>query len=129
MPQNSWDLTPWNDGNRGSHELNHEQRTPPKDHRIKEVSRRLRGQDHPQRGTRYSPMIPSKKSREKPSQICGINRRTKTPKRHQKDPRKSQLRIFYTTKKDSYKVYLASSTSIPLSRSHHKALKLVLWKS
>jgi hypothetical protein len=26
-------------------------------------------------------MIPSKKSGEKPSQICGINRRTKTPKR------------------------------------------------
>jgi hypothetical protein len=45
-------------------------------------------------------MIPSKKSEEKPSQIYGINRRTKTPKKHQKDPRKSQLRIFYTTKKD-----------------------------
>jgi hypothetical protein len=36
-------------------------------------------------------MIPSKKSEEKPSEIRGINGRTKTPKRHQKDPRKSQL--------------------------------------
>jgi hypothetical protein len=53
---------------------------------------------------RHSPMIPSKKSEEKPSQIRGINRRTKTPKRQQKDPQKSLLRIFYTTKKDSYKV-------------------------
>jgi hypothetical protein len=77
---------------------------------------------------KHSPMIPSKKSEEKPSQIRGINRRTETPKRHQKDPRKSQLWIFYTTKKDSYKVKLASSTSIPLSRSYHEALKLVLWK-
>jgi hypothetical protein len=73
-------------------------------------------------------MIPLKKSEEKPSQIPGINRRTKTPKWHKKDPHKSQLRIFYTTKEDSYKVQLASSTSIPLSRSHHEPLKLVLWK-
>jgi hypothetical protein len=36
-------------------------------------------------------MTPSKKSEEELYQIYGINRRTKTPKRHQKDPRKSQL--------------------------------------
>jgi hypothetical protein len=72
---------------------------------------------------------PSKKSVEKLPQFCRISRRMKTPKRHQKDPWKSQRRIFYTTKIDSYKVYLASSTSIPLSRSHHEALKLVLWKT
>jgi hypothetical protein len=85
-PQNSWPLTPYNVGNRASHELNQGQKTPPKDHRIEVVFRRLRGQDHPQRGTMHSPMILSKKSEQKPSQICGINRRTKTPKRHQKRP-------------------------------------------
>jgi hypothetical protein len=53
-------------GNRGSHELNQGQRTPPKDHRIEVVSRRLRGQDHPQRGTRHSPMTPQRNLKKTP---------------------------------------------------------------
>jgi hypothetical protein len=64
-------------------------------------------------------MIPSKKSGEKPSQIRGINKKNENTKEAPKDPQKSQLQIFYTTKKDLY----------PLSRSHHEALELVLWKS
>jgi hypothetical protein len=35
-------------------------------------------------------------------------------------------RIIYTYYEGSYKVYLASRSSIPLSRSHHEAVKLVL---
>jgi hypothetical protein len=46
-----------------------------KSQRIEGQIRRLRGQDHPQRGTKHSPMIPSKKSGEKPTQIRGITPR------------------------------------------------------
>jgi hypothetical protein len=35
-------------------------------------------------------------------------------------------RIIYTHHEGSYKVYLASQSSFPLTRSHHEALKLVL---
>jgi hypothetical protein len=35
-------------------------------------------------------------------------------------------RIIYTYHEGSYKVYLAAQSSFPLTRSHHKALKLVL---
>jgi hypothetical protein len=40
----------------------------------------LRGQDHPQRGTRHSPMTPSKKSREKHTQIDKSSNEQKIPK-------------------------------------------------
>jgi hypothetical protein len=39
------------------------------------------------------------------------------------------LRIIYTYQGGSYKVYLAARSSNPPTRSHHEALKLVLWKS
>jgi hypothetical protein len=38
-------------------------------------------------------------------------------------------RIIYTYQGGSYKVYLAARSSNTLTRSHHEALKLVLWKS
>jgi hypothetical protein len=48
-------------------------------------------------------MIPSKKSREKPSQICGINRRMKTPKRHKKTHGNHNVEASIQTMKDSYR--------------------------
>jgi hypothetical protein len=45
--------------------------------RIKGQIRCLMGQDHPQRGTRHSPIIPSKKSREKHPQINKSNEERK----------------------------------------------------
>jgi hypothetical protein len=85
-------------------------------------------------------MIPSKKSKEKHPQIdeSSDERKTqeKAPKITEKEKREEQqehmrnhAKLSIHTMKDSYKVYLASSTSIPLSRSHHEALKLVLWKT
>jgi hypothetical protein len=50
-------------------------------------------------------------------------------KEAQKDPWKPQCRSFYTNHERFIQVYLASSTSIPLSRSHHEALELVIWKT
>jgi hypothetical protein len=47
---------------------------------IEVVSRRLREQDQSQRCTRHPSMFPSKKSRERPTQIQGITPRTKAPK-------------------------------------------------
>jgi hypothetical protein len=38
-------------------------------------------------------------------------------------------RIINTYQGGPYKVYLAARSSNPLTRSHHEALKLVLWKS
>jgi hypothetical protein len=38
-------------------------------------------------------------------------------------------RIIYTYQGGSYKVLLAARSSNPLTKSHHEALKLVLWKS
>jgi hypothetical protein len=38
-------------------------------------------------------------------------------------------RIIYTSRRGSYKVYLAARSSFPLIGSHHEALKLVLQKS
>jgi hypothetical protein len=37
--------------------------------------------------------------------------------------------IIYTYQGGSYKVYLADRSSNPLTKSHHEALKLVLWKT
>jgi hypothetical protein len=54
---------------------------------------------------------------------------------HQEQPGTTQQgheeprRIIYTYQEGSYKVYLATRSSNPLTRSHHEALKLVLWKS
>jgi hypothetical protein len=54
---------------------------------------------------------------------------------HQEQPGTTQQsleeprRIIYTYQGGSYKVYLADRSSNPLTRSHHEALKLVLWKS
>jgi hypothetical protein len=52
----------------------------PKNLWIEEVSRGLRAQDHPQRCTKRPPMFPPKNSEGKPSQIRGINQRTKASK-------------------------------------------------
>jgi hypothetical protein len=38
-------------------------------------------------------------------------------------------RIIYTYQRGSYKVKLAAQSSNPLTRSHHEAFKLILWKS
>jgi hypothetical protein len=51
-------------------------------------------------------MISSKKSREKPSQIRGINRRTKTPKRHKKTHGNHNTEASIQTMKDSYRFSL-----------------------
>jgi hypothetical protein len=54
---------------------------------------------------------------------------------HQEKPGATQQsleeprRIIYTYQGGSYKVYLAAQLSNPLTKSHHEALKLVLWKS
>jgi hypothetical protein len=48
-------------------------------------------------------MIPSKKFEEKPSQIHGINRRTKTPKRHKKTHGNHNAKASIQTMKDSYR--------------------------
>jgi hypothetical protein len=54
---------------------------------------------------------------------------------YQEQPGKTQQsleeprRIIYTYQGGSYKVLLATRSSNPLTRSHHEALKLVLWKS
>jgi hypothetical protein len=54
---------------------------------------------------------------------------------HQEHPGTTQQsleeprRIIYTYQGDSYKVYLAAQSCNSLTRSHHEALKLVLWKS
>ena len=56
----------------------------------------------------------------------------KSPKRknvNQKRDMMNNAESSIQTTKDSYKVYLATQTSIPLSRSHHEALMLVLWKN
>jgi hypothetical protein len=70
-------------------------------------SRRFLAFEGPRSSTKRQKALthdPLKEIQRKPSQIRGINRRMKTPKRHQKDPQKSQRRIFYTTKKHSYNV-------------------------
>jgi hypothetical protein len=48
-------------------------------------------------------MIPSKKSGEKPSQIYGINRRTKIPKKHKKTHGNHNAEASTQTMKDSYR--------------------------
>jgi hypothetical protein len=81
-------------------------------------------------------MIPSKKSREKHPQVDESSNeqkfQEKAPKITEKEKREEQQEHLRNhakpsihTMKDSCKVLLAS-TSIPLSRSHHEALKLVL---
>jgi hypothetical protein len=73
--------------------------------------------------------IPKRKVSKPPQE----NRQDKAPKITKKgETGETQLsleephRIIYTYHEDSYKVLLASRSSIPLSRSHHEALKLVL---
>jgi hypothetical protein len=54
---------------------------------------------------------------------------------HQEQPgttqqrREEPRRIIYTYNGGSYKVWLVARSSNPLTKSHHEALKLVLWKS
>jgi hypothetical protein len=75
-------------------------------------------------------MIPSKKYREKPTQIRRINRRTKTPKRHKKTHGNHNAEASIQTMKDSNRSsFPPQHPSIPLSRSHHEVLKLVIWKN
>jgi hypothetical protein len=49
-------------------------------------------------------MIPSMKCGEKPSQICGNNRRTKTPKRHKKTYENHNTEASIQTTKDFMQV-------------------------
>jgi hypothetical protein len=83
--------------------------------RIEGQIRRLRGQDHSQRGTMHPPMIPSKKSSEKHPQIdkSSDERKSqeKTPKINEKEKREEQQEHLRNhtqpsihTMKDSYKV-------------------------
>jgi hypothetical protein len=58
--------------------------------RIEGQIRRLRGQDHPQRGTRHSPMIPSKKSGEKRPQIDESSEERKTEEKAPKITKKEK---------------------------------------
>jgi hypothetical protein len=68
-------------------------------------------------------MFPSKKSGEKPTQICGITPRTKAQKQAQKDHEKHNSESSIQTKKDSQG--LACRPSIHLSQQiSHEALML-----
>jgi hypothetical protein len=76
--------------------------------------------------------FPTKSQRESP-QIHHKKIAKKGSKNHQKGKMgetRSSLeephQVIYTYHEGSYKVYLASRSSIPLSKSHHEALKLVL---
>jgi hypothetical protein len=85
-------------------------------------------------------MIPSYKSGKKRPQIDESSNEQKIQEKalkiteeqkweEQQEHLRNHAKPSIHTMKDSYKVYLASSTSISLSRSHHEALKLVLWKT
>jgi hypothetical protein len=81
---------------------------------------------------KFPPSNPQDKSPE--------NNPRKTPTKDSENHHEAQLgttqqgleeprRIIYTRHKGSYNVLLAARSSNPLTRSHHEALKLVLWKS
>jgi hypothetical protein len=104
--------------------LNHrESRAPNENPRIEVVSRRLRSQDQSQRCTRHPSMFPSKKSGEKPTQICGNAPRTKARKQAQKDHEKHNSESSIQNRKDSQG--LACRPSIhPSQQISHEALML-----
>jgi hypothetical protein len=89
-----------------------------------------------QRRTKGSHKFPPSNPQEKgPENNPKKSPREGSENHHQEQPGtthpnlKESRRIIYTRNKGSYKVYLAARSSNPLTRSHHEALKLVLWKS
>jgi hypothetical protein len=89
-----------------------------------------------QRTTKGSHKFPPPNSQEQgPENTPRKPPREGSKNHHQEQPGTTQqsleepCRIIYTNQEGSYKVYLATRSSNPLTKSHHEALKLVLWKS
>jgi hypothetical protein len=89
-----------------------------------------------QRTTKSSQKFPPSNHQEQgPENTSRKPPREGSENHHQEQPGTTQQslekarRIIYTYQGGSYKVYPAARSSNPLTRSHHEALKLVLWTS
>jgi hypothetical protein len=76
--------------------------------------------NHQKKGTENTPRNPPRE---------GSENHNKERKGRTQPSLEEPRRIIYTSQEDSYKVKLVARSSNPLTRSHHEALKLVLWKS
>jgi hypothetical protein len=83
-------------------------------------SRKFPPLNHQEQGPKNSPRKPPREGSENRHQ-----EQSGTTQQGLEEPH----RIIYTYQEGSYKVWLAARSSNPLTRSHHEALMLVLWKS
>jgi hypothetical protein len=95
--------------------------------------RHLRGQDRPQRGTRHSPMTPSKEIRRETPSNRWIERRTKNPRKGSENHRKREMRGATRTHEESRQTFYTHHErfiqGIACLLNIHPSLKISPWSS